>query len=398
MLQRACSPFLRKLASQFSVIVITGPRQAGKTTLARAQFPDHPYASLENLDTAARAEDDPRGFLASFPEGAVIDEIQRVPSLLSYLQQVVDENPRPGAFVLTGSQQFGLMGALAQSLAGRAGLLELLPFSVSELMPRYSGALIDLDAALWHGWYPPIFDRDLDPELWYSAYISTYLERDVRQVENIRDMAAFRRFLALCAGRTGQLVNLSAIADESGVSHNTIKSWLSVLEASYLVRLVQPFHRNFNKRVVKTPKLHFLDTGLAARLLGIREPSQLATHPARGALFESFVYAELLKRRLNEHAPWDIYFWRDQGGHEVDFVLESGRSLAAIEAKSGSTFHPDQNQGLSMFQELTGKELDRSLLVYGGKESFGYKGSSVLPWNAMEAGGLGDWPHTDSMQ
>ena len=388
MIERACSAFLQRLASQFPVICITGPRQAGKTTLARWAFPDHPYVSLENLDSAVRAQDDPRGFLASFPEGAVIDEIQRVPSLLSYLQQIVDERPKPGAFIVTGSQQFGFMGALAQSLAGRSGLLELLPFSVPELLPTFSGALENSGTALWRGWYPSVFDRGLDPELWYGAYISTYLERDVRQIENIRDMTAFRRFLALTAGRTGQLINLTEFAGECGVSHNTVKAWLSVLEASYLVRLVQPYHRNFNKRIVKTPKLYFLDTGLAARLLGIHEASQLDTHPARGALFESFVYAELLKLRLNEHAPWDIYFWRDQQGHEVDFILESGQSLTAIEVKSGATFHPDHVQSLTKFRNIAGDFIEASLMIYGGSETFIFKDTRILPWNAGHGWGL----------
>lgn len=388
MIPRACSPFLGILSSQFPVVAITGPRQAGKTTLARAQFPDHPYVSLENLDTALRAREDPRGFLASYPKGAIIDEIQRVPSLLSYLQQIVDENPLAGAYVVTGSQQFGLLGAISQSLAGRVGLLELLPFSLAELSETYPDALRDVDQALWRGWYPPVFDRGLDPELWYSSYISTYLERDVRQIENIRDLAAFRRFLALCAGRTGQLVNLSAFAGDCGVSHNTIKAWLSVLEASYLVRLVQPYHRNFNKRLVKAPKLYFLDTGLAARLLGIRDAAQLETHPARGALFETFVFGELLKRRMNAHSPWDIYFWRDQAGEEVDFILENGDSFVAIEAKSGATFHPDHGKSLERLRGFAGTALEKTMLINGGTETFAYKDTQVVSWDAGDAWGL----------
>lgn len=392
MTKRACSGFLDRLASQFPVVAITGPRQSGKTTLARSHFPDHPYVSLENLDTALRAMEDPRGFLASLSPRAVIDEIQRVPSLLSYLQQIVDEDPRPGTYIVTGSQQFGLMGAIAQSLAGRAGLLELLPFSVSEIRSGWPDSLRNSGRSLWRGWYPPIFDRDLDPELWYSSYISTYLERDVRQVENIRDMSGFRRFLTLCAGRTGQLVNLSEFGDECGVSHVTVKDWLSVLEASYIVRLVQPYHRNFNKRVIKAPKLYFLDTGLAARLLGIHDSSQLETHPARGALFETFVYGELLKLRLNGHLPWEIHFWRDQGGHEVDFVLASGRSLLAIEVKSGATFHSDQSASLIRFRKIAGGELEKSLLIYGGEERFVHMDVQVLPWSEGQGWGLGDWP------
>jgi predicted AAA+ superfamily ATPase len=233
------------------------------------------------------------------------------------------------------------------------------------------------------GWYPPVIDRQLDPDLWYENYIATYLERDVRLIDNIRDLPAFRRFLYLCAGRTGQLVNLSELAGECGVSHNTIKAWVSILEASYLVRLVQPYHRNYNKRVVKTPKLYFLDTGLAARLLGIRTDDQLAQHPLRGALFETMIHGELAKRRHNMQAPWNIYFWRDHGGSEVDFILEDGTELTAVEVKSGATFHPDSIAALSRFSVTAGKDLKHSVLVYGGTESFDFKHVAIVPWNAL---------------
>jgi hypothetical protein len=240
--------------------------------------------------------------------------------------------------------------------------------------------------AIRRGWYPPVIDRRLDPELWYENYIATYLERDVRLIENIRDLSAFRRFLYLSAGRTGQLVNLSEFAGECGVSHNTIKAWISILEASFLIRLVQPYHRNYNKRVVKAPRLYFLDTGLAARLLGIRTDGQLDQHPLRGALFETMIYGELVKRRHNTHAPWDIYFWRDHGGTEVDFILEEGTQLTAVEVKSGATFHQDFIASLSRFSGTAGKDLKRSVLVYGGTESFDFKGVAIVPWNALWSG------------
>ncbi len=384
MIPRACEPYLRKIASQFPVVLITGPRQSGKTTLARHAFSDYGYVNLENLDTADRAREDPRGFLAQYHSTVIFDEIQRTPSLLSYLQQIVDEHPLPGSFILTGSQQFNLMQTATQSLAGRIGRIELLPFSVTELKEHSPSLLENTTASLRRGWYPPIIDRDLDADLWYENYIATYLERDVRQIENIRDLLAFRRFLSLCAGRTAQLVNLSELAGECGVSHNTIKAWLSVLEASYLIKLVQPYHRNFSKRVVKTPKLYFIDTGLAARLLGIRTDDQLEHHPLRGALFKTCVFGELFKAKTNGLAPWDIYFWRDHSGTEVDFILESGRTFIAIEAKSSATFHPDFTTSLSKFTAFAGSDLTHSVLVYGGSEAFTFKGVSIVPWTRLD--------------
>ena len=383
MISRQATQRLNRLAKQFPVVLITGPRQAGKTTLSKMSFPNHSYVSFENLDTAVRADDDPRGFLHQYSKGAIFDEVQRVPKLLSYLQQMVDEDLRPGRFILTGSQQFGLMGATVQSLVGRVGLVELLPFSYGELSTHSQDFHPSLDQALWQGWYPPIHDRSLDPSLWYEAYISTYLERDVRQIEHIRDMVSFRRFLKLAAGRTGQLVNFSSFAGDCGVSHNTIKSWISVLEASYLVTLIQPYYKNFNKRIVKTPKLYFLDTGLAARLLGILNPDQLATHPLRGALFESYVLSELMKKKHAGLDTADLYFWRDHKGNEVDFILDRADHSEAVEIKSGATFHPDHCKGLMDFISLTGDNFDDGKIIYGGSESFTFKNVAITPWNTF---------------
>jgi hypothetical protein len=381
MIPREAEATLRRLAAGYPVLAITGPRQSGKTTLARAVFASHAYVSLENPEQREFAQTDPRGFLASRAEGMVIDEAQRSPELFAWLQGVVDEEPRPGRFVLTGSSQFGLLSGISQSLAGRLALLNLLPFTSAEL----SGAGLlsaSLDEALFTGSYPPIFDRRLEPGGWYGNYVQTYLERDVRQLINVRDLAQFQRFLRLCAGRTGQLLNLSAVGDEAGVSHNTVRDWIAVLEASYVVHRLPPYHRNFNKRLVKTPKLYFLESGLAAWLLGIESPAQLATHPLRGALFETWVVAELLKKRLNSGRPSNLSFWRDRSGHEVDVVLEVGGEPVALEIKSGATITRDALRGLEQWRQISGRA-GHACMVYGGGESQTRSDVRIVPWREI---------------
>jgi predicted AAA+ superfamily ATPase len=381
MIPREAEATLRRLAEGYPVLAITGPRQSGKTTLARAVFASHAYVSLENPEQREFAQTDPRTFLARHAEGVVIDEAQRCPDLFAWLQGVIDEAPRPGRFVLTGSSQFGLLSGISQSLAGRVALLNLLPFTSTEL----SGAGLlpaSLDEALFTGSYPPIFDRRLEPGGWYGNYVQTYLERDVRQLINVRDLTQFQRFLRLCAGRTGQLLNLSALGDEAGVSHNTVRDWISVLEASYVVHRLPPYHRNFNKRLVKTPKLCFLDSGLAAWLLGIESPAQLATHPLRGALFETWVVAELLKRRLNTGRPSNLSFWRDRSGHEVDVVLEAGGEPVPLEIKSGATITRDALRGLDQWRQITGLAGD-AYLVYGGGEAQTRSHVRIVPWTEL---------------
>jgi hypothetical protein len=381
MIPREAEATLRRLAAGYPVLAITGPRQSGKTTLARAVFASHAYVSLENPEQREFAQTDPRGFLASRAEGMVIDEAQRSPELFAWLQGVVDEEPRPGRFVLTGSSQFGLLSGISQSLAGRVALLNLLPFTSAEL----SGAGLlsaSLDEALFTGSYPPIFDRRLEPGGWYGNYVQTYLERDVRQLINVRDLAQFQRFLRLCAGRTGQLLNLSAVGDEAGVSHNTVRDWIAVLEASYVVHRLPPYHRNFNKRLVKTPKLYFLESGLAAWLLGIESPAQLATHPLRGALFETWVVAELLKKRLNSGRPSNLSFWRDRSGHEVDVVLEVGGEPVALEIKSGATITRDALRGLEQWRQISGRA-GHACMVYGGGESQTRSDVRIVPWREI---------------
>jgi hypothetical protein len=383
MIPREASPTALRLAQGFPVVVITGPRQSGKTTLARAAFAHRPYVTLEDPEERAFAAADPRGFLARFPDGAVVDEAQHCPELFSYLQGVVDARPAAGRFVLTGSQQFGLLSRITQSLAGRAGLVQLLPFSTRELAG--AGRLpASLDQLLWQGGYPPLYDRALDPADWFASYVATYVERDVRQLLAVKDLGLFQRFVKLCAARTGQLLNLSALGADCGIAHVTAREWLTVLEASYLVALLPPYHRNFGKRVVKSPKLYFLDAGLAAYLLGIRDPASLGIHAQRGALFETLVVSELVKRRFHAGRPADLYFWRDSAGHEVDLLFEGeGGRLQAVEVKSGATFVPEWAGAAKKWQGLAGDEAAPPWLVYGGDESYTRQGIRVFSWRNL---------------
>ncbi len=375
---------LQHFASGYPVVVVTGPRQSGKSTLVRHAFPDYHYVSLEDLDQREFAETDPRGFLNQFSGGAILDEAQRCPALFSYLQTRVDERQQPGEFILTGSQQFGLLSGITQSLAGRAALLTLLPMTYGEL--QHSGKTgKNLDKILFDGAFPPIFDRGLEPHPWHGNYVRTYLERDVRQLIKVQDLGTFQRFLKLCAGRTGQLLNLSSLANDCGITHNTVKAWISVLEASYLVHLLPPHHQNFNKRLVKTPKLYFLDTGLATWLLGIQNNEQLTTHAQRGAIFETWVVSELLKARYNAGETSNLYFWRDRSGHEVDLLIDLGTRLSPLEIKSGQTINKDYFKGLEFWRKLAGETTGKAWLVYGGDTRQIRSDVNVLPWSEINA-------------
>ena len=382
MIQRTAYDTIMRLAKGFPVIAITGPRQSGKTTLARSSFPDKPYLTLEDPDTRLLAESDPRGLLSRFPDGLILDEAQRAPQLFSYLQGFVDNQLVPGKYVLTGSQQFGLLSGISQSLAGRVGLVQLLPFSMEELAS--AGKLPNnADLLMWRGMYPPLYDRDLIPADWFPAYVNTYIERDVRQLVNVRDLSAFQRFIRMCAARTGQLLNLSSLASDCGITHNTASAWISVLEASYIIFLLRPHFNNYNKRLVKAPKLYFLDTGLAAWLLGIREEEQLAFHAQRGALFENLVVTEYLKARFNRGQPADLHFWRDSKGLEVDLLLDDGISLKPIEIKSGQTVASDFMTSLRKWCELSGDPKRPAVLVYGGENELKNGNVSIVPWRKL---------------
>lgn len=382
MLDRALSLTLNRLAQSFPVVAVTGPRQSGKTTLVRRVFSDKPYVSLEDPAERAFALEDPRGFLARFAAGAIFDEAQRWPDLFSYLQGMVDADRSPGRFILTGSQQFGLLSGVTQSLAGRVGMTRLLPLALGEL-PTGDVESLGLDGLMLRGLYPALHAQPVTPEDWFASYVATYVERDVRQVLNVQDLSAFQRFLRLCAGRTGQLLNLSALAGEAGIAQSTARAWMSVLEASDLVYLLPPYHRNFGKRVVKSPKLYFVDVGLACWLLGIRSVDVLNLHPLRGALFETWVVGEFLKARLNAGQPPDLYFWRDNNGLEADIVFEVAGRLQTVEIKSGQTVTPDYIRAGQKAARFADGEALPPWLIYAGKEGYERSGVRVMGWQAL---------------
>jgi predicted AAA+ superfamily ATPase len=379
MLARDAEKTLIRLAKSFPIVAITGPRQAGKTTLAKAVFEGKPYVSLENPDEREFAQNDPKRFLARFHNGAVLDEVQRCPSLLSWLQGLVDERGVMGDFVLTGSAQFDLIEGITQTLAGRVGRVELLPLSSREL--KAANQLPNsLSQMLIQGGYPALYDRKIITQDWFSNYVATYVERDVRQLISVRNLSQFQTFLKMCASRTGQLINLTSLGADCGISAVTAKQWLSVLETSYIVTLLRPHHSNFGKRLVKTPKIYFLDSGLAAWLMGIRSAETLETHAARGALFESWVVSELYKKRLNAGLPIDLFFWRDNTGNEVDLIVENEKGLQPIEIKSGSTYASDWSQGLKKWQALAQNSSLEPAILYGGESTFEREGLKVWGW------------------
>lgn len=365
MIQRTLQATLEHFVAKYPIVTLTGPRQSGKSTLLKHAFPDYQYISLEDLDMREFAANDPRGFLNSHPHHVIIDEAQRVPSLFSYLQTHVDRTNESGMYLLAGSHNFLLMESVNQSLAGRTAILKLLPFSRQEM--RNGGVLpATINDQIYYGGYPRLYDKGLQPDEFYPFYIQTYVERDVRQLKNIGDLSRFTRFIKLCAGRIGQLLNLSSLAVECGVSVPTVTSWLSVLEASYICYLLRPDWNNFAKRLVKSPKLYFYDTGLACSLLDIKSPEQLDLHFSRGALFENLVINQFIKNAWNEGKNTDLRFWRDSQGNEVDLLVYDGEKPSAFEIKSGETFQASFFKGLSHWANITDADTDHLHVVYGG--------------------------------
>ena len=382
MIPRHAASTLHRLLAGFPVVTVTGPRQSGKTTLVRAVVNGKPYLSLEAPAERDFAQNAPHDFLRRFPDGAVIDEAQRAPALLSELQGVIDSDGRMGLFVLTGSHNLSLLEGVTQSLAGRNGILELLPLSLAELRP---GRLAPkrIDEMLLKGFYPALYARPITAHDWLQSYIVTYAERDARQLRAIEDLNAFQRFLRLTAVRTGQLLNTASLASDSGVAERTAHKWLSILETCYLIHYVRPHLNNFGKRLIKMPKLYFHDVGLAASLLGIQTAEQIAAHPLKGALFETMVVNEFLKARRNAGRRDQLYFWRDNIGTEVDLVLEQGQALAGVEIKSGSRVASDATVSLRKWQKYAGKTQTYLGVVYGGDEAYEREGVSALPWRHL---------------
>ena len=394
MIARELAPQLLSSAKFWPAVTVTGPRQSGKTTLCRALFPHLSYSTLEAPDTRAFATEDPRAYLEQFPNGAVLDEVQRVPELLSYLQVLIDEDPRPGRWILTGSQNLALLQSISQSLAGRTAVHYLLPLSHNETK-RFSTYPESLDQVLLAGSYPRLFDRGLDPSDWYRSYVATYVERDVRSLLRVTDLSTFQQFITLCAGRSAQLLNFSALAGDCGVSQPTVKSWISVLNTQFLVFRLPAFHSSLRKRLVKMPKLHFYDTGLLCWLLGIRTVEQLKAHPLRGSIFETWVVSEIAKHRTNTGVSQGLSFYRDRNGAEVDLLIQDAHGIVLIEAKSSQTPSSSLFDGSKRVAGQFTRERTQcvSVVVYGGDQTQRRSRGILLPWTE-----LANWAWDNSFQ
>ncbi len=379
-IKRDVTENLLRLSKQYPVITITGPRQSGKSTLCRKVFPKMPYITLERVENRKHAEDDPLDFLNQYPDGVIIDEIQRAPDLTSYIQEIVDEQNREGMFILTGSHQFELADTINQSLAGRTALVKLLPFSFNELYS--SSRKATLEKILYTGFYPRIFDKKLNPSEASSFYINTYIERDLRNLINIRDLSKFENFLKFCAARTGQILNVSSLANDCGINSKTANSWLSMLEASYIITRLNPHHRNFNKRLIKSPKLYFWDTGLASFLLNITSIDHLQNHPLKGNLFETFIVTELLKQKFNSIKTSNLYYWRDNIGNEMDLILDYADNQRPLEIKLGKTISSDYLKGTQYYQKLNPASY-QPVVIYGGDKNIVMSNTRILSYKQI---------------
>jgi uncharacterized protein len=379
-IQRDISTAINGLIGKYPIIAVTGPRQSGKTTLLKTTFPNYQYVSLENPDNRNFAETDPAGFMRKYDKYVIFDEVQRVPSLFSYLQTIVDDSRLMGQFILSGSQNFHLMQNITQSLAGRVAIFRLFPFDFQELR---SHNLLDDNYLKYivKGFYPAIYDRDIPSSTFYANYVQTYIQRDVSELISIKDIRLFQNFIGLCAARAGQLLNLNSLANECGISQPTAKSWMSALENSYVLFLLHPFHENFSKRIVKTPKLYFYDSGLLCYLLKIKNEDQILTHPFKGSLFENMMIAEYVKRMHHKNELQDLWFWRNAAGHEVDLVIQEGLSINLVEFKSSQTIMSDQFKGLTYFENHIKVNSLTKTLVYAGSEHQSRTVADVVPWN-----------------
>ena len=382
MVKRDLHAKVLELSKKFPFVLITGPRQSGKSTLVKMVFPDYTYISFSDLDIRTFAKEDPRGFIATYPDKVIIDEVQKEPSILSYLQTHTDNANKEGMYILTGSQNILLMSSVDESLAGRVGILNLLPFS-NEEMKSASINKNTVDEQIFYGSYPRIYDKDIAPTDYYPNYIKTYVERDIRNIKQIVDLSLFVKFIKLCAGRIGQLLNKASLANECGISEPTAQSWLSILEQCYIIHLLKPDHKNFSKRLVKTPKLYFYDTGLACSLLEISSSSQIATHYLRGELFENMVVNEFIKKEYNRGKNPDFTFWRDSNGNEVDLLQNKDNDVFAYEIKSGATFNKNYFKGLNYWSKLSEADSEHKTVVFGGDNVMTTSEGKVLPWNRI---------------
>jgi len=382
MIERALKTILLAMANKYPVVTLTGPRQSGKSTLLKSVFPDYDYVTIEDPDMMLFATNDPRGFLSTYPNKTIIDEIQRVPALFSYIQGVVDKTNKEGMYLLAGSHNFLLMQHVSQSLAGRTAVLRLLPFSHAEM--KAGGILPEtVDEEIFKGGYPRLYNKDIAPGYFFPFYIQTYVEKDVRLLKNIGDLSKFIRFIKLCAGRIGQLINLSSLANECGISVSTAQAWVSLLEASYIIYLLKPDYNNFAKRLVKTPKLYFYDTGLACSLLEINHAQQLSTHFLRGGLFENLVINEFIKKSLHIGKEPELTFWRDSTGTEVDLLTVDDGKKNAWEIKSGSTFSFDYFKGINKWAQLSGATPDQLHVIYTGDKTLHTTNGDIISWDNM---------------